>query len=64
MKMTGYPWPIFQRRYIFIVVQMISNSLEPVAREIQLFCDNAKFNMIGRQTSNAISGKVPMGHPD
>ena len=63
--MTAYLWPIFQRRYVFIVVQMISNSLEPVAREIQLFCDNAKFNMIGRQTLNAFSGyPCPQAQPE
>ena len=30
---------------------------EDVQQGYQLFYDNAKFNMIGRQTSNAISGK-------
>ena len=29
----------------------------------KLFCDNAKFNTIGRQTSNAISGESPYGTP-
>ena len=29
----------------------------------KLFCDNANFNTIGRQTSNTISGESPYGRP-
>ena len=35
-----------------------NNSVEPVEHGTKLFCDNAKFSTISRQTLNMISGEA------